>query len=306
MNSLKLLQEEPSRERWQEEIFRILHGERDPELRRRDNVHGYIELVIEQSLDGASSRSFFIEALNSTVMNWRPGHEPNRRYLELMIDLLNGYTPPVGFTKLVKLFDFKSRLDNGEAAQLRLRGLHALHSYWPAAPVISAKRGGSNTLASAFQTYLQLLRQHLMHSNLSGYAAAELVRLSVLKLDDREIDLVLRKNSHAIRDLLHLLLRGSPASDADIHLGQLYGRCLQMGKKMEAMFRDVTRELGGSVIDNDEGPPTVVWPAGESVVLILDESSLAHYYSLDDLRRNDESEHILKKSMNQFLSETEI
>ncbi len=173
----------PDERLWLIELGKVLDGVRDHVIAHLGDAGDYVEDVIEQAEDPATSRALFLGALERQVAQWSPG-----RGDAWMIDVLRRFTPLSGFQRLVEMFRLPSfaddpSLERFSGVSLRLRALHAFERYFPAPPL--PVKGDTDDAQPArlmpgqdgYMIYLSILHDHVRYPPYKDYAIRILTEL---------------------------------------------------------------------------------------------------------------------------------
>ncbi|HVF45194.1 MAG TPA: hypothetical protein VM936_19365, partial [Pyrinomonadaceae bacterium] len=130
----RLLKREPTVERWQAEILRVLNGEREGDLINLGSVEEYVDKILDLSRDKVRARLSFDEALYRVVQTWQPVRRETKEYLACLLDLIGAYTPLNAAPKMLAFLgrwggfesDLESSSGYGSHHDLNLKALVVL------------------------------------------------------------------------------------------------------------------------------------------------------------------------------------
>lgn len=256
-----LLKKDPSRQRWEIHLQRMLAGElRYLVNSRSGSYEDWIELLLLDATDQALSRSFFIAALERVVQAWQPSALDTNDHLSCMLNLIGAYTPTPGYYKVSKKIKIlleepatRSRRDSRKVSrprqpllQLRKQMLGVLKQYYPVAPYERDPPG--------FPGYIEILRQHLRIPGCTGIAARHLIQLAQLDIADSSVVFLLKREPESIGNLLREVINSNQASVVQKQLNILHNQVLLAGRDAIETFILELQKLKGSYLQTPGWP----------------------------------------------------
>jgi hypothetical protein len=271
------LAESASNDLWALELWSIVLGDRDFAIERVGSVPEYVDVLIAEGTDAATTRASFAAALRDVVQVWQPDRRAPDSHTLRLLQLVNVYTPPEGFQKLVRLVEalMASAMDGSQAGRdstasvLRL-ALAALHRYYTSPPTTPPWEG------DAYATYIRLLRAQLSASGLAASAVARLYELNQLALQSEDVRRIIVETPDAVTELLRVILTPSRRIDVAVELGLLYGTCLSLGPESTEVLKNAAGRLSVR-LEHGEGGATAHLGDGSEIHLALPASDMGLY-----------------------------
>jgi hypothetical protein len=244
-----LLKREPTAERWQAELFKVLNGQRESDLLHYESVEEHVDKILDLSPDRARAKLAFDKALYRVVQTWQPVRRETKEYLACLLDLIGAYTPLNGAHKLLGFLsrwgrfedDLESSGGYGAHHDLNLKALVALGSCLDAAPQATAED------ARLFKQYVDLLREQLSDDEYGWYAATRLIELSLLPLEHEEIGALIKRSPRVLRSLVSLVFSKARRSRFERDLQSLFVHAVEGGDRAFRAFEQTLQDRRASL-----------------------------------------------------------
>lgn len=245
----------PSVEMWALELRRMLGGERALDLDRLGGGQEYVEVLFAETSDIFLSKNCFQFALATVVAEWRDEDWRLMSSATCLLDLVAAYKPAGGFAliyeRLRKVSSFgdglvDDLLSHVAVGDLRFKALVALEYYFPAP-------AASPLLLSAFNCYVDLLKDHLQDCVYVSYAAFRLVQLGVLDVQSLFDQGVLFQRQGLIVEFLELSIEGLSQSCRGEVLKSVY-LCALKCDDLRSVIEEALGEVGVKLVHGDNGP----------------------------------------------------
>lgn len=234
-SDLDLLFDNPTTFKWEIEIRRVLHGDREYALVHLASAKSYIDKLITSCSSRAKTQATFHRALQRVVKSWDPASFERTYFTNVLFDLIAGFTPPSGSYKLFEFIKLGLQLQKHSGSVLaedvatHRSALFALARYFESKE--TSKRPN-------FQEYTALLFEHLPLENYAGLVSGRLLQLGLLRPNDQRIKSLLQRSPHALDEILSFILDTMDPKELPIQIGALYAECLTIFDKEGTLFKE--------------------------------------------------------------------
>lgn len=295
------LLDNPTVEGWEAELEDILAGERDSILRRLGSVAAYTKTMILSSRDQPKARESMKIALRRIVHEWQPVGDESDYSVVCLLDLIGAYLPSEGFVKIIGFMQHGFRFPVipfdaggfGSGTNLHMKALVNLEYYYPSAHPKWKDDPG-------FESYVQVLRQHLEDERYSGYALSRLIKLNVIRTQDQIVMESIKHDNRILEELIELTLSPLRLPQIEDDLRYIYTHCFILGFEAKEVFEQVLKEHE-AFVENDRMQlkvtiPEVAHPIRLTVpedlmVTVLEEvGELGYQRALEVEKENDEDD----------------
>jgi hypothetical protein len=249
---LQSLKDKPTTFKWQIELLRILDGQREYKFQHLVHAKSVTEKIISGSSDKAKARITFDRALQRVVNDWRPQELANIDYESRLFDLIDGYTPPNGYQKLMEFLEFALSFPpeawppstaSRHSVDLQRKGLLSLSRYF------SRIR---ETPSRKVKNYISILLQNLETPRHSGIAAGLLLQTGRFSVDDPPIGAALIQQPGSLDDILTLFFSSSNRTVIGNQLGRIQLLFHDVVPNGEALFEQAIEKHGATFLDPDK------------------------------------------------------
>ncbi|HEX8696929.1 MAG TPA: hypothetical protein VF746_31205 [Longimicrobium sp.] len=264
------LRRKPTAARWEDEIQRVLYGQREHALVELGSSEEYVESLLQRSEDVVTAQRIFRKALNRLVRGWDPDAPCPEHYVPRMLELIAAYLPPSGFTRVLGQIRRKGHFTVPGArdpAALHMDALVALARYFPAPPQWPDEH-------SSFWLYVEVLRSHLFQQEYAQYVVARLLELNELHVDGEDVHPLLMRNLSVLHPILAFVLSPLVRTRGDTdqvtvqkRLSHIFSECVRLGAEARGEFARGVEENGCTF---EELPSQVFVRWEHDVVLELD------------------------------------
>jgi hypothetical protein len=271
---------------WHIDLLRLLAGEREYSLVQLGDVDDYIETNIAEADDPSEARVAFETALEKVIQTWQPSVLDEHINQNYVLELLNKYSLESGREKVIafamtlkRTLSRKPVEDAERIKDLYLSALVTLENYYlsPPEPIRASW--------TAYQTYIDLLKEDLSSADFCGNALKRLVELKEMSLSRDEIKNLMSLNPNSLVSLIQLVLDPVRQSTTAGHLMEIYILCLEAGDKLEREFEAAIIRSGGELRRDDKEVPRICI---NETCFDLPEESASTYYAIMLSRANRE------------------
>lgn len=244
---------------WHVDLLRLLAGEREDSLERLGDVEEYVEVNIAEADDPSGARVAFETALEKVIQTWQPSVLDEHINQDYVLELLTQYNIEVGREKVIAFATILKRAldrepveDAERLKELYLSALVTLENYHSNPPKPGTRR------STAYQTYIDLLKEDLSSPDFGGYAYKRLVELKEKSPSRDEIKNLINLNSKSLLPIIQLVLDPVRESSTFKSLVEIYTLCLDArvdaAERFEREFETAIKSCGGEFRRDDDGP----------------------------------------------------
>jgi hypothetical protein len=247
---------------WEEELRRLLHGERALSVLQLGGLQDYIAMLLAESDDRPGAETVFHDALSRVVTTWEPRETGVSNFTDRMLDLIIGFVPPEGFPKLLgdlkywgMLVEHTVSQEEIDSDRLHRKWLLALSLYFPVPPLPPADE------SPAYKAYTALLKTLIGQEQTASHGVRRLLELNLLSRGDPALFALISSSEAALMHVVEELLQPSPGSDTETLLSPVFAECLRMDR-VDAFMKAVEESGAQFVL---EVPPHILTADGRTV-----------------------------------------
>jgi hypothetical protein len=238
---------------WETEIRSILAGRRDYLLINLGSVAGYLSKLLSTSADVDTAETNLRQTVQNVVRAWHPQKLHPEYYTLIMLELIGAYQPMEGFVRIVGFLQrghYFPSIDAragayGAGRDLHMKALTVLEYFYASAPPESGDD-------HAFESYVQVLEQHLQSELYCSYVVGRLIALNVLNTEDAKLGRPIEMNLRTIDEIVPILVGPSRQARLTEELSNIYTHCFLIGRIATERFQAALEDCGiTSELDKD-------------------------------------------------------
>jgi hypothetical protein len=271
---------------WELELRHILAGSRAHVVEQIGEVRAYVDSLVDRSSDPSLSRIELRAALERITAD-RGGLPSDVRSLGIVLHLVTHYCPEPALTWLLHEFSTYGglhvrvglRKGDASAAEIDLKGLVALGSYFPAGAREPDRRWPS------FKLYAQIMVERADDPVVGGYALKRLLEIGALDLGSEGVRARIEKMPSVLEELVDYCIRDDSPHVTRRRLAQLHGHVIASGREAEASFDRALKRIGAHFhpVTIEEGRPSlpsVSYGRGENLEFTLSDEEAVKFLEL--------------------------